>query len=129
MESSIDILPAVVAAGLLLAACNSGAPSTIQGSITDDAGAGSKADCGPANALQVDLTNASGTVIARDNSAAKDWTAGRARSRSPLPTWPSLATYGITIQGLGGGTVWLAPSQASQTVSLRINPDFTLSRS
>jgi predicted small secreted protein len=128
MESTIGIFPALVAAALLLAACSSGAPSTIQGFITDDAGAGSKAACGPANALQVDLTNASGTVIARDNSAAKDWTGRACAIPFSFTNVPSLATYGITIQGLGGGTVWLTPSQASQTVSLHVNPDFTLSR-
>ena len=119
------VLAAAVAA--LLAGCGGGSPS-VQGSITDTM-ITSKDSCGSANALQVDLTNASGTVIARDNSAAKDWTGGACAVPFSFTNVPQLATYGIEIQGLGGGTVWLTPSQAAQTVSLRIGPDFTLSGS
>lgn len=118
-------LAAAVAA--LLAGCGGG-PPTVQGSITDTM-ITSKDSCGSANALQVDLTNASGTVIARDSSAAKDWTGGTCAVPFSFTNVPSLATYGIRVQGLGGGTVWLTPSQAGQFVKLRIGAGFALSGS
>lgn len=117
---------ALLISAVALAACGSSGTPSVQGSVTD-AVITAKDSCGSANALQVQLTNASGQVIARDNSAAKDWTGTACTLPFSFTNVPSLATYGIRIQGLSG-TVWLTPSQASQTVSLRIGTDYTLSR-
>ena len=114
------------ALALALAACGS-SPPAVQGSVTDSL-ITSKGSCGPANALQVDLTNASGQIIARENTAARDWTGSACVVPFSFTSVPQLATYGIQIQGFGGGTVWLTPAQAARTVKLRIGPGFTLSR-
>jgi hypothetical protein len=119
------VLAAAVAT--LAAGCSGGSP-TVQGSI-NDAMITSKASCGPANALQVALTNASGQIIARDNSAAKSWTGSACVVPFSFTNVPQLATYGIRVVGLGGGTVWLTPAQVGQSVKLRIEAGFALSGS
>lgn len=126
-RSGVKTAPALLAAAALaLAACGSSTPA-VQGSVTDTLITAKSLCGGHGNTLQVALTSASGRVIARDDAPFR-WTGSACALPFTFTGVPQLTGYGIKVEGLGGGTVWLTPSQAAQTVRLRIGPGFVLSK-
>lgn len=79
--------------------------------------------------LQVALTNASGRIIARDDSAPFAWSGDACLITFTFNGVTHLAGYGIRALGLGAGTVWLTPAQAARPVRLRIGAGFAVSGS
>ena len=77
--------------------------------------------------LQIALTNASGQIIARDNSAPFTWAGNACMIEFSFSDTPRLPGYGVRVLGLGAGTTWLTPAQASQPVKLSIGPGFAVS--
>jgi hypothetical protein len=106
-----------------LAACG-GSPS-VQGSLTDSL-ITTKSDCAGNALLQIALTNASGQIIARDNSAPFTWAGNACMIEFSFSDTPRLPGYGVRVLGLGAGTTWLTPAQASQPVKLSIGPGFAV---
>jgi hypothetical protein len=112
--------------GGLVVAC--GSSPSVQGSLTDTM-ITSESDCAGNGTLQVALTNSSGQIIARDNSAPFAWAAGACVIDFSFSDTPQLSGYGIRVLGLGAGTTWLTPAQAAQPVRLAIGPGLTVSGS
>lgn len=121
---AIAVILGILTCGLM--ACSSS--PTVQGSLTDSLIA-SKNDCAGNGTLSIALTNASGRIIARDNSAPFTWTGNTCVIPFSFSNVPNLAGYGIRVLGLGAGTTWLTPAQATRSVKLRIGPGFTVSGS
>jgi hypothetical protein len=115
------------AAAVLLVGCG-GSPPTVQGSIADLMQPAKNGCGGGGDGEQIALTNANGTIIARQHVT---FTKSGAWCALPFSfsNVPSLAGYGVRVVGLGGGTVWLTPAQVSRFVNLRIGSGFALSGS
>lgn len=100
-----------------LAAC--GGSHGISGTVIDRMTANTGNLCTSIGNQQVALTNAAGTIIARDD-ASYMWTGTACVIEFSFSDVPQLAGYGITIPGLGAGTSWLTPAQAAKPVTLSL---------
>lgn len=124
---------ALAAAGLMavlvaaLTGCG-GSGMTVAGTVVDGVTANTGSSCTGIGTMQVALTNAAGTIIARD-SAPYSWS-GQARLITfSFSDVPQLAGHGITEPGLGAGTTWLTPAQVAEPVRLKLGAGFTVSGS
>jgi hypothetical protein len=108
-----------------LAGCG-GNGLTVTGTITDGMTANTGSSCNGIGTQQIALTNAAGTIIARDNSPYS-WSGHACLITFSFGGVPQLAGYGIRVVGLGVGTTWLTPAQAARPVRLRIGAGFTVS--
>lgn len=73
--------------------------------------------CNDNGTQEVDLTNASGTVIARDTGSFT-WQGGECVIPFSFSDVPHLATYGLTLPDGNGSTLWLTPQQAAKPINL-----------
>ena len=105
---------AVIACGVAVLAGCGGSALTVQGTISDPV-ITSAADCDGNGTIGVMLTNAAGSVIARD-PAPFAWSGGSCRVSFTFSDVPRLAGYGIRVTGFG--TRWLTPAQAAQPVRI-----------
>lgn len=115
MSKTVRAMTAMTAGTLvaLLAGCGSNT-ITVSGSLRDPmiTGAGL---CSGNGTQQIALTNAAGTVIARDN-AKFTWQRGTCVLPFSFPDVPHLAGYGLRVPGGNGSTDWLTPAQAARPI-------------
>ena len=119
---------ATMMAGVVCGLAGCGGSPSVQGSLTDSL-ITAQNDCAGNGPMQIALTNASGQIIARDNSAPFKWAGDVCVIQFSFSDTPRLPGYGIRVLGLGAGTTWLTPAQASQPVKLTIGPGFAVSGS
>lgn len=118
MRAKLTVL-ALIALMVPLAACGSGSP-TVTGMLVDSF-ITDKPSCNGNGTQEVDLTNAAGTVIARDN-ASYIWQNRRCVVPFSFTNVPKLATYGIRLPDGSGSIDWLTPAQVAKPIIRQLMP-------
>lgn len=104
---------------VVLTGCGNGM-LTVSGSLGDPLISDSRS-CNVNGKQEVELTNAAGTVIARDN-ALFTWLDKRCVIPFSFSDVPHLAGYGIRVASGNGSTHWLTPAQVSKPVTISEMP-------
>ena len=76
----------------------------------------------PRHEAQIDLTNAAGTVIARQYDRSRPASGDTCETPFQFSGVPTLATYGIRSASSMTGTRWLTPAQAARLVRINNGP-------